>query len=281
MIKRTLTSVGLVGLISLFALSAFGQKLKPEEILAKHLDSIAAAEKRAATTSIIGLGEARVTNITRKSVPTVGRIVMASAGTKSFVGMNFESNDNPRENIVFNGEKTRVDFTLPGARSMLGTLLQSSPMMIEQGLYTGSMSTNWGLLHAEGRKMKLSSGGTKKIDGVETHVLKVSPKGGGDYDIVMFFDAATFRHLRTEYKRTASAQIGVNPNQSSGFIETRIKITEDYSDFKAVDGYTLPHKYKMTYSISGQNGTTEVEWKFDMTEFKLNQQLADDSFAVN
>ncbi|MEO8072958.1 MAG: hypothetical protein ABI686_06895, partial [Acidobacteriota bacterium] len=81
-----------------------------------------------------------------------------------------------------------------------------------------------------------------------------------------------------EYKRTSSAGIGTTPDQSSRFSESRFKLTEDFSDFKTENGLTLPHNYRLNYSITGQNGTTEIQWSFIFNEFAFNQKLADGTF---
>lgn len=279
--NRLLPIFAVFGIFLASGLSAQAQKLKPEEILSKHLDSIASAEKRAALKSFISTGEVRVTNITRKSQPSVGRVVLASMGTKSFIGMSLNSNDNPKEMIVFDGKKTRVDFTIPGQRSLLGALLQSNSMMVEHGLYTGALSTNWSMLNTADRSPKLSYGGLKKVEGVEAHTIKYMPKGGSDFEVIMFFEPTNFRHIRTEYRRTASASLGRTIDQSARQSETRIRVIEDFSDFKAVDGYTMPHKYKMMYSVTGQNGTTEVQWEFDIADIAFNRPMEDATFSTD
>jgi hypothetical protein len=279
--NRLLPIVAVFGIFLASVTSAQAQKLKPEDVLAKHLDSIATAEKRAELKSFVATGEVRLKNITRKNPPSVGRVVLASRGNQSFVGMSLNSNDNPVEMIVFDGKRTRVDYTLPGQRSLLGSFLQSNSMMIEHGLYTGALSTNWSMFHTSGRNPKLSYGGTKKIDGTEAHTIKYMPKGGSDFEVTMFFDSSNFRHIRTEYKRTASASLGITIDQSARQLETRFRIVEDYSDFKESEGYTLPHKYKMMYSISGQNGTTEVEWEFDIADVAFNRPMEDATFSAD
>lgn len=42
----------------------------------------------------------------------------------------------------------------------------------------------------------------------------------------------------------------------------------------------LPHTYKLLYSVSGQSGTTEIEWNFELNEFAFNQNLDEATFAV-
>jgi len=97
-------------------------------------------------------------------------------------------------------------------------------------------------------------------------------------DIILYFDKDNFRHVRTEYKRTSSAGIGVRPEDSTRYSATNLKVTEDFTDFKAENGLTLPHSYRLFYSITGQNGTTEIEWNFNLTEFALNQKLDSKTF---
>ena len=98
----------------------------------------------------------------------------------------------------------------------------------------------------------------------------------------MYFDAQTFQHVRTEYKRTASAAMGRTIDESARHQETRMKVTEDYSDFKEVQGgLTLPTKYIIHYSVSGENGTTEISWTANLSEFAPNQRLDPGTFAID
>lgn len=257
-----------------------GQKLKAEEIVEKHLASVAAPEKRASIQSMIASGEVRVDFITQKTQPAMGRFVLASEGTKRFIGMQLNSADYPQEKFVFDGDRTDIALIRAGNRSILGNFIQSNSSLISQGFLTGTLMTGWVLSNAVERGIKVSASGTKKIDGKETYVLSVTPKGGSDLDVTMYFDQATFRHLRTEYKRTASAAMGRTIDESARNLETRIKLTEDFSDHQEFEGVMLPRKYRLHYSISGQNGTTEISWAGVFTEFAFNQKLDPSSFAT-
>lgn len=267
----------LISVMVLFT-SASGQRLKPEELIQKHLDAIAPAEKRAEAESYIAVADIKITNVTRRSPPTIGRAVFASAGSKSFLGMNLNSNDNPVEKITFDGGRPRIDFTIPGQRSVFGNLLQANPFMIQEGLLGGTLSTNWALFGVEEKRPKLSTSGTRKVNGVDSYVLRYVPRGGADFEVTLYFAKDTFNHIRTEYRRTASASIGRNIDESARQSETRIRITEDFSDHKEFEGIKLPAKYTMLYSISGQNGTTEISWEYELIEFALNPKLDDDTF---
>ncbi len=264
----------------LFSISTFAQKIKVEDIIAKHLDSIGTAEKRTALKSLIAVGEITVQSISPKNLPAQGRIVMASAGTKNFFGLNLNSIDYPSEKFSFDGKKANVGYVRVGQRSLLGNFILSNGLLLEESLLGGTLSTSWAFVDMTDNKAKFSSEGTKKIDGKEVYAVGYSVKGGGDVDVTLYFDKETFRHVRSEYKRIASAGIGRTPEQSSGYSETRIKLTEDFSDFKEAGGLMLPHTYRIIYSTTGQNGTNEIQWNAKLTEFAFNQPLADSSFDV-
>lgn len=268
----------LILLIAIVSTPIFAQKLKAEDVLAKHLDSIGTTENRAALKNMIVVGDAVVTYISQKNLPANGRVVIASAKEKMFFGMSLNAADYPLEKFIYNGKNTSVAFVRPGTRTVLGNFVLSNEDVLQESILGGTLTTSWALMNLADNKAKLSFDGTKKIDGKETFVLGYSPKGGGDIKISLYFDKETFRHVRTEYKRTASAVIGQRPEQSSQFSETRLKVTENFSDFKAEKDMTLPHTYSLNYTINGQNGTTEIEWKFNLSEFAFNQKMDDNTF---
>lgn len=265
-----------------FSTSAFAQKMRVEDVLAKHLDSIGTAETRAATKSLIAVGTAEVKSITKITTPVVGRIVIASAGEKNFWGMMLNSTDYPSEKFSFDGKDAKVGFVKLGNRSTLGNFVHSNGLLLEQGLFGGTLSNAWAMLDTASRKAKISFDGTKKINGKETYILGYSPKGGGDVTVNLYFDKENFRHVRSEYKRISSAGIGLTPNASSRFSENRISLIEDFADFKAESGLTLPHSYHILYSTTGNsNGSTGIEWTFNLTEFAVNQKLAANTFDID
>lgn len=260
------------------AVPAYAQKMKAEDVIARHLDSIANAETRATVKTRIAVGDAAAKFISSKDQIVQGRVVLASEGNRNFFGMNMNSTRYPGERFTFDGKNANAAMVLQNSRSVLGNLVQSNKMMLEEGLFGGTLSTSWLLLNMDANKGKLSFDGTKKIEGKEVYALGYSRKGGGDLDVTLYFDKENFRHVRTEYKRISSAGIGVRPEDSTRFNESRLKVVEDFSDFKAENGSTLPHAYRLFYSLTGQNGTTEIEWTFNLTEFAVNQKLGPDTF---
>src|SRR5688572_6743198 len=269
----TRTFFSICALVLFVASVGVAQKLKPEEIIAKHLDSVGTAEARAAVKSQMAVGDAVVTFQSQKNQSAQGRIVMASAGNKNFLGLQLNATDYPGEKFSFDGSKAKIAGVVNGQRSFFGNFVDSNAAMLRESLLGGVLASSWALNDTSGKKPKLSGGGLKKVDGKEYYVVGYSPKSGSDFDISLYFEKDTFRHARTEYKRTSSAGIGTNPNQSSGFDETKIKVTETYADFRDEKGLMLPHTYKLTYSEIGQRGTREVEWAYTLNEFAFNQPL--------
>ncbi len=278
--KNKLTLPFLLFLFLLIPPFANGQKMSADDVIAKHLASIGPADKRTAIKSLVAVGEVKVEFVTQKNQPTSGRIVIASDGEKMFLGMNLNASDYPQEQFVFDGSKTAVANIRSGSRSVLGNFIKSNTAIISQGLLAGTLKTSWALIDAQDKGFKITMSGNKKINGKEAYALRFSPKGGSDVDITMFFDQKTFHHVRTEYKRTSSASIGRTIEESSRQSETQLSFIEDFSDYKDFHGISLPHKYKLLYTVSGANGTTEVIWTCNLSEFAINQALDPASFQT-
>jgi hypothetical protein len=264
-------------LLLTFGLSVTAQKMKAEDIIAKHLSSIAATEVK----NIIAVGEVSFTIRTQKSPTIQGKAVLASEGNKSFFGVNLNSLDYSQEKIIFDGKNVNVGFAFQGKYSTLGNYLLSNKEIVHEGLFGGVLSTNWALINTKDRKSKISFDGTKKIDGKETYVIDYLLKTGSGSEIKLYFDKETFAHIRTVYSYIRSASQGLTPDQSSRNSETRIKFTEDFSDFKKFNNYNLPQKYKINYSVISQNSSTEAEWMFRFETFSFNQKLDEKTFVAN
>jgi hypothetical protein len=274
---KFLKSTALVALLFITSAPVIAQKLKPDEIIAKHLNSIGTAEARAAAKSRMIIGDVIVTFITQKNQTAQGRLVMASEGNKTLVGMTLNAADYQQEKFTYDGKKARTAFAYQTQRTPLGSFVESYKALLEEGLLGGVLSTGWAPIDMSDSKAKFSGGGNpKKVDGQEVYVVEFSVKS--DLDITLYFEKDTFRHVRTEYKRVSSAGIGNTPEESSRQIETRHKTVESYSDFREEHGLMMPHTYKILYAVSGQRGTTEIEWAFNLTAFTPNPKLDPTTF---
>jgi hypothetical protein len=93
---------------------AQNQRLKPEELIAKHLDSIATAEKRKAVRSRTTSGTAQVSFRIGGRGTMDGKANILSQGTSVRAGLNFAALEYPGEQIAFNGTKVTAGMMSPG-----------------------------------------------------------------------------------------------------------------------------------------------------------------------
>ena len=263
------------------AIQAQAQKLKAEEIIAKHLEAIGGSETLQSVSSRVSTGTVVVTFKEPGTGQLGGRVVLASEGPKNMMAMAFDNATNyPHERIGFDGKEVSGGYVHPGSRSSLGDFLLTNQAILKQGLWGGELSQAWLLLNPN-RKVKIEAGGVKKIGDRQAYQLKCYPSGS-DLKISMYFDAETFQHLRTEYERSVIAQMGSTPETSANQSETRYKLVEEFSDFKKEGGLNLPHAYKINLEITtGRAGAVKAQWDLSLSEFKFNQKIEPGSFDVD
>jgi len=281
----------LAGLLALVAVVAAAtparraqaaDKLKPEEIVAKHLEAVGAPLTRESITSRIISGTVVASFRVPATGQVPGRAVLFSRGENVAVGMVFDGVPNyPHDKFGFDGKDVSASFIRPGARSTLGEFLLTNKSAVRQGLIGGALSQAWPLWDLESKKPKLESGGTKKVGDRPAHVVKYLPRGGSDLNVSLYFDAETFQHVRTEYTRTLAAQMGSNPEASARQIESRYRMVEDFSDFRKEGGLTLPHRYKLALEITLPGGSYRMDWEMALTAFAYNQKIDPQAFDVD
>ena len=279
-------------------------KLTPDEILAKHLDSIGPASTRAAVRSRVLGGTSQVTFRSRGVAQGEGVAVLASDGAKSMVTMKFGSPQYPYEKIGFDGDKVTSYQVRPGEYSSLGSFARAAPEMFKEGLLGGTLSSAWPFLDPANKRARLEVGGTKKVNDRAAYEVKYVVRGGSDLRISLFFDAETFQHVRTVYKKEMSAQMrgatgstqrggasavgggrsaGGNDRvgeASAGQSNTIYELTEDFSDFKTEAGLTLPHTYKI--HLAQQGSATQIsDWVISLVRFEFNLHLEAKDFDVS
>jgi hypothetical protein len=257
------------------------EKLKPEEIVAKHLEALGTAEARAKTRTRVVAGDTRIEVKAGGHGGSEGQGLIASAGDKVLLSATFNSPDYPFERIGFDGERVSARPIRPNVRSPLSNFFLSHETVFKEGLIGGVLSTAWPLLHLDERKPKLSYAGAGEVAGRPAHKLRYAPRKGSDLKITLFFDAETFRHLRTEYERTVPAPIGATPDQSVSQRETRYRLVEEFSDFKTEGGLTLPRTYSIGYTVFSTGTPIEVTWKFNLSRLSLDQQIDPKVFVAD
>ena len=282
----------------LFAGVAFGAAdLKPEDLLQKHLDSIATSQTRSAARSRVIEGDAVYKVVIGGSGTADGKAVLVSEGHKFQFLLKVSAQKYHGEKLLSDGDKTFVVGTYDDhTRSEFGELLRGEDLALKEGLLGGTLSTAWPLLDLEARKSKLKYVGRKRVDGVELEALTYQPKRSSDMDVTLYFDPETSRHVMTLYslkragsfgtiqyqaKEGAVINIGSDDSLSSSRQQTRYRIEERFSDFKNSDGITLPSHYQLRFAVELENGFTKsVEWDVNTTRVLSNPTLDPRNFQI-
>jgi hypothetical protein len=151
---------------------------------------------------------------------------------------------------------------------------------LKEGLIGGTLSTAWPLLRMDQTQPKLDYRGLKKVDGRQLHEVGYRPrKGSGELKVSLFFDPETFRHVRTKYSFEIGATIGTRDNSNMN-TESYYTVTEDFEDFRAVDGLTLPHKYRVQFSAEGRSGSALHDWTVTIKNVEHNTKIDDRIFVI-
>lgn len=257
-------------------------KMRAEEVVAKHLESIGAAEERSSTHSRIVVGTSRWAFNARNGISSSdGRVVLGSIDHRVVYAMAFPAPNYPSEKFGFDGKKVTVGYLKPGVRSTLESFVLIHDNIFKEGLMGGTLTSAWPLLNLSERKAKLNYTGTEKIGGQLAHKLEYLPSKGSDLEVTLYFDATTFQHVRTQYERVVGAKLstgGIDAQTSQR--AARYKMTEDFSDYKQEGKLNLPHTYKLELAIENTNGTSIHKWEMNLNQFMFNQAIDEKGFDV-
>jgi hypothetical protein len=294
-------------------LSAANTVTNPDDLVAQHLDSIANAQNRAAFKSRVVQGPVEFRILVGGAGTLDGKAVLVSEGKKFQFMMKLQNTDYRGEQFIFNGDKDSVAFsTNRQSRSALGSFIFVQDAAIREGLWGGELSTAWPLLNLGERKAKLNFEGLKKIDGQDLYEVRYRPHKNSDLDIQLYFDPQTYHHVRTVYSYSTSTSfaslapstaVGSGPSISGGAdgvavggsqgaggtaetaaarqLPNRYRLDEKFSDFKTIDGVTLPTHYDIQFSQELQNGrTTLSDWDMKGLEVSNNVSVDAHNFDV-
>jgi hypothetical protein len=271
---------------ALLAFNAAAQKVDPAEVIAKHRAAIGTPAALSSVQNQLILSNAQFTFKGAAAVIS-GKALILSTTDKNLWGMNFASNDYPQDRFGFDGNSVRVGKSTPTARSLIGDFLFNNKIILREGLLGGTLSATWPLRKDETKSAKIQYEGRKSISNKDTLVLSYSPKSGSDLTIKLYFDAETYRHVRTEYTLLRNAAQGSNVDNSAGQSGMIIRLTEDFSDFSKMGQLTFPKTYKITFSRTGtassatsQTSNKDAEWTFVVTDIGLNREIDENSFNV-
>ena len=182
------------------------KKLKKEELVSFHLNAI--GENLARKTRLaqgVGTMDIRVGGSGRLAGPAV----FVSEGTMLRSSFRFGHSTYAEETAIRNGDKVEVRHITPGQRSQLGDVLWNNlPRLMQEGLYGGVLGTDWALLDVKGKRSKLNYKGLKKFDDKKVHQLQYRLRKGVDYNITLYFEPETYRHIASRYRLVVPAGMG-------------------------------------------------------------------------
>ena len=254
--------------LSIPGLLAEEEKLKAEDIVARHLASIGTAEARAAVKNRLVGGTVQLINRVGGSGELAGKINIISEGRKIRFGMNFSPINTSSVQVAFDEKNVSVGQVQPGMRSKLSQFIYENNVMVKEGLMGGTLSTAWPLLDLAARQAKLEYSGLEKVQGKKFHEVKYrAKKGGGDMEIYLYFDAENFRHVRTRYHLL---KIG---NEKTSF-----SLIEQFDNFGVFDELTLPQTYKLEYSMD--SGRFVITWDVAISQLFQNEEVDSKYFEV-
>jgi hypothetical protein len=260
--RRILIAVFLHGaLVS----SAYSRDMTPEDLVARHLDSIGTAQSRAALKSLVVQGKLVFKVLVGGGGSIDGIWGRVSEDRKSNFVMKFGTGDYRGEQFVFDGNKMYVAAgTSIQSKSRLGGFVQSQNYIIREGLLGGELSTGWALENVDANHPQLVYAGLRKVDGRQLHDLEYHSKYSHDMQIHLYFDPETYHHVKTEYTMGITPNMGPTVTTSGQQREIRYTIEERFGDFKTTNGIALPSTYSLEYTQELQTGGTTV-YRWDMT----------------
>ena len=256
------------------------KKVTAEEVIASHLESIGTAEARSALKSIVAQGTVTVNIRIGGSGQGKGGAVMASQGSMSLIGFIFGPQEYSNEKMAFNGQKLTLGELRPGVRTRFGGFLLTHDVLFHEGLLGGTLSTAWPFLDMNERKAKVRYLGTKNLKDRKAYVLGYEPRSGGNLEIKLYFDAQTFQHVRTEYQQEFVAPAVSRPEDAAKQKGTRLKLTEEFSDFRQESKLVLPHTYKIQLTFDTENNPLLQDWVVTLNQFLLNKTLDPKQFDL-
>lgn len=256
------------------------KKLTIEELIAHHLDSIGSAQARALAKNRVVSGTVKLISRVGAASEIEGQAAIASSGVKLRYSMRFPSPQYPGEQFGYDGSKVNTGFLPGGRRSPMSLYLEQQNMPLRDGLLGGTLSTAWALLRIEQLKPKLEYRGIKKVEGRQLHeVAYRAQKDSSDLKVTLFFDVTTFQHVRTRYEFKVPARLGLGPNDSARLQEDYYQFTEDFEDFRAVDGLMVPYKYRLQLNVQASRGSTVFDWNINVKQVLHNQALDEQIFS--
>jgi len=288
----------LLVLVSTFGINA--QSFSVEDIVSRHLNSIAPEPERKALKNLVMLGDVQLNVHGSNAFIANGRVLLISELNRQIFRMAIEPPATTKESVVFDGSETVVGRpNLKYIRPDFEQFVLDFKPMVSQGLLGGVLSTGWCMNNLGALAGKVELNGTETLDGRKVYVVRYKPKTSDSVKIKLYFDAETFVHKRTEIKISAPRirgtlpggppppdLNGTNPNRGfpvrgdiAGPTSDTISYIEDFTNFKQEGKLILPHKY--TIRVKSQVlFYQDSEYVIDIKDVFQNQPLDPKTFSI-
>ena len=256
-------------------ISAKDKKFTPEALVAKHLQSIGRPDLLAKMQSLAFVGATSVRFQQGAHGELRGQGQFASEDRKLALILKYDGQDYRGEHFAFDGKDVTVGRFIPGQISILAEFMNRFSGIMKEGLLGGVLSIAWPLRNLEEIQSRLKYRETK-LAGRPMHALEYRARGGlRDFKIMLFFEPETFRHVRTEYRLHISAAIGLGPATSIGIEkpDSHYLLSEEFTDFREIDGLTLPQRYTIGFSSEGQTRTFLAYWTLVAEQWIYNGRI--------
>ena len=303
-------------LFPMAAVDVTAKKLKTEKLIALHLQAIG---ENVVRKNRVAQGSGSMDIRVGGQGNLDGRAILLAEGDKLRTSLTFGHVQYPQETLIRNGDQLDIAYITPGVRSQLGTAIwENFPRLAQEGLYAGVLSTDWALLDLKKKRAKIRYRGLKKFEGRNLHEVDYKPKKKVSYRVRLYFEPETYRHVASKYRivvpRAAmrgltnissgggapvGASGGITPgnrtvSNSRGSLlgqiggpgagddptnRSTVELTERFSDFKEVDGLTLPHHYKITLNVDANTGFVG-HWEMKIDLMSHDRQIAQKAFAI-
>lgn len=267
------------GTRSLYAADA---SLKPEDLVTKHLDAIGSSEARASAKTRVVQGRAVYRILVGGGGRAEGKTGLVTEEQKLRFMVKLPGTDYIGETFVYDGKDVRVAFSNTNkGRSPLASFIATYDAILKEGLLGSVLSTGWALAKAEKLQPKLAYEGLKKVDGRQLHQLRYQPRKHADIEILLYFEPETFRHVKTVYSISVGNNVGADILQSAKQRSQRSQLEERFSDFKTVDGLTIPTHWNLQFTRELPEGSTTVsEWDLKEDQITNNMGLDPRNFQL-
>ncbi len=253
-----------------------------EQLLAHHLEAIGSSDARSGAKTRVVQGAAAYRIVLGGSGRADGKTGLVSEAHRLRFMMKFTGVGYLGENLVFDGSTIGVSFANTNqSRSPFASFIATQDVILRDGLLGGVLTTGWALLDVADHKPKLTLEGLKKIDGHQLYQVRYVPQKRSDAQILLYFDQENFRHVKTIYSTSVANNVGATITESSKLLPERSILEERFSDFKTVDGLTLPSHWNLQFTRELPNGSTTVsEWDLKEDQITHNMGLDPRNFEV-